>query len=261
MEIYENYIEHCYPSFYMAFESFKFYLIKYGFDKNEETLLYLFNAFSMYGNDYLDFHEVLLGIVAMEPTTKHLTEARLKFIFRYYDSTRSGYLTLDEFVVMVQDIHKKSSDGKEVNLSDEELKAKVEESVKCVGMKDQQIALANFPKAVLSNSFKNTDKLCRSPKAILPQISRLLQARNEGKNKSTKEEGFLTNHRKKKGICFRCQAQSYDYCLHNVTFDTVGRCVEPRIISERKLSSNNRLSRQTLNFSFQNGLIQWRKIQ
>ena len=230
LEIYEDFIEHCYPAFSMSYESFKHYLIKYGFDKMDPRLPYLFNAASLYGNDYLDFHELLLCLVIMEPTTKHLPEARLKFVFQYYDSSRRGSLTLDEFVVMVQDIAKAVEPN--VELTNEQLQVKVEEAVRCVGMTaKQEIAETNFTKAVKCARFKHTERLCRSPKSILAQISRLIQSKME-KSKSM-HDGFLANRRKTKGTCYRCQAPNYKYNLHCVTLDTSGRCVEPRIISDQ----------------------------
>ena len=211
-------------------ESFKHYLIKYGFDKKDPRLPYLFNAASIYGNDYLDFHELLLCLVIMEPSTKHLSEARLKFVFRYYDSSRQGSLAMDEFVVMVQDIAKAVEPT--VELTNDQLLAKVEETVRSVGMSSkQEIPEINFTKAVQCAKFKHTELLCRSPKSILAQISKLIQSKTE-KSKST-NEGFLANRRKTKGTCYRCQAPNYQYNLHCVTLDTSGRCVEPRIISEQ----------------------------
>src|SRR5699024_9852812 len=154
LEIYENFLEHCYPSCYMSFESFKYYLIKYGFDRNDSRFRYLFNAFSLYGNDYLDFHEILCGIIIMEPSKALNTEARLKFIFRYYDTARRGYLTIDGFVALVRDIEESNADaaaGEEAAVNNggpEQLEAKVENALLCVGMNEsQKILLENFVKS------------------------------------------------------------------------------------------------------------------
>ncbi|KAF7488152.1 Serine/threonine-protein phosphatase PP-X -like protein 2 [Sarcoptes scabiei] len=231
-EIYENFVEHCYPSFYMSYESFKFYLIKYGFGHHDERLPFLFRAFSLYNNDFLHFHEVLLGLIAMEPSAKHLTEGRLNFIFRYYDTSNNGYLKLDEFIVMVTDIQRYKPKTSSETLSENRLKAKIENAIRCVGMKNERISKDNFIKAVLSDSFQHTEYLCRSPKPILTQISRLMQARLEEKSKSLTDR-LSTHSRSKRGNCIRCREQNYSYCLHCVTFDTSGRCVKPTIISEQ----------------------------
>lgn len=236
IEAYEDFVEHCYPSFYMSLESFRHYMGKFGFSKTDPNLGFYFNAFSIYNHNYLDFHEVLLGIIAMEPATSNTLETRLKFIFRYYDCSRSQMLTLDEFVSMVQDMY--TDYGKKA-MTEDELRLKVEEAIKCVGInKNQKITLMNFIKAVLQNSFKNTEQLCRSPKPVMPQISRLMQIKFEDKTKSV-HEGFLKSHRKTKGACPKCAVQNYDYCLHCVTFDTMGRCVDARIINERKTAFSN----------------------
>ncbi|KAH9404101.1 hypothetical protein TYRP_014617 [Tyrophagus putrescentiae] len=210
LELYEDFIEHCYPAFSMCFESFKHYLAKYGYEKTDPTLPFLFYAASLYGNDYLDFHELLLALVCLEPTTKNDLETRLKFVFRYYDSRRAGAL---KWTNSRQDL------------------AKVEEAVKVVGMTEKtEIAEGDFIKAVQSGQFKDTEKLCRAAKPILPQISQLIKGKV---TKSAGASGFLQSRRKTKGTCYHCQAPSYRYCLHCITLDTAGRAVEPRIISEQ----------------------------
>ncbi|KAH9529213.1 hypothetical protein DERF_003107 [Dermatophagoides farinae] len=257
-EIYENFVEHCYPSFYMSFESFKHYLIKYGFDRNDSRMAFLFRACSLYDNDFLHFHEVLLGIIAMEPTTKHFTEGRLNFLFKYYDTSNNGFLKLEEFIVMVTDIHKYSSN---TSLNEENLKTEIEKAIRCVGMKDERIAKDNLIKAVLNNSFKNTENLCRSPKPILPQISRLMQTKTTEKSgSSSSAEGFLVaNRRSKKGTCIKCRDQHYEYCLHCVTFDTVGRCVAPTLISEQwiepALDNEMNQHKYSMDYTFNNSSV------
>jgi len=42
LALYEDYIEHCFPSFYMTLESLKQYLVKYGFDKGDTRFAALF---------------------------------------------------------------------------------------------------------------------------------------------------------------------------------------------------------------------------
>lgn len=234
LEIYEDFLEHCYPAFSMCFESFKHYLAKYGYDKKDPTLPYLFSAASLYGNDYLDFHEVLLCLVALEPTTANSLQARLKFVFRYYDCTRKGSLKMDELVVMVQEMSQSVSPTHE-ELSVEMLQKKVEDVIRCVGMNaSNEVPETNFIKAVQTDRLPNTEKLCRSGRPILSQISKLIRGKVEkSKSASASEANFLANRPKTKGICYRCEAANYQYSLHCVSLDTTGRCVEPRIISDQ----------------------------
>ena len=262
-EIYESYVEHCYPAFSMCFESFMHYMALYGgYAKTDPALKYLFGAAMLYGHDYINFHEMLLCLVTLEPTTPNGLEARLKFVFRYYDSRGKGAMTMDELICMVQEMMQLEAGagagagskeggggggggGSSPADDQKELKAKIEEVVRCVGLSaSQEVSEANFIKAVQTGRLKGTEKLCRSPKPILPQISKLIRGKLiEGKSKrdqtaggassSSKDATFLANRPKTKGTCYRCQAPNYAYRLHCVTLDTGGRCVEPRIINDQ----------------------------
>ena len=79
-------------------------MTKHGFESNEKQLVRLFNAFNYHKNGFLSFHEVLLGLAAIEPATAH-GEARVKFIFRFYDRKNKGMLLESDFRKMVNDIH------------------------------------------------------------------------------------------------------------------------------------------------------------
>ena len=83
-EIYTDFAEHCYPSFNMCEESLRVYLLKYGIALDHIRLSRLFNAFRMSHErrSFVDFHEFLIGLVAMEPNCSNKLEARTRFIFR-----------------------------------------------------------------------------------------------------------------------------------------------------------------------------------
>lgn len=228
MEIYEDYLEHCYPSFGMAFESFRFYLAKYGYNKNELMLLLkIFNSFSLFGRGYLEFQEMMLGIIAMEPTTKQSNKARARLIVRYYDQDFSGALSAEELGNLVQDVYKQQS------LSGEQLKAMVAEVVSKGQLQLNaagEASAESVVKMLCAGGVLPAEQLCRHPKAILPQISRLIQIKLEGKTKTV--DMSLKPRKKGEGTCAGCRGTEYEYSLHAVTLDTIGRCVEPRIINE-----------------------------
>ena len=68
----------------MPIHSFKMYLSKYGFKPEDDRLNPLFLAFNYKKTGYVSFHELLMGLVAIEPQASH-QETRIKFIFRFYD--------------------------------------------------------------------------------------------------------------------------------------------------------------------------------
>ncbi len=86
----------------MTKHSFIDSMTKYSYQKNDSRFLSLFNAFNYEKNGFVSFHELLLGLASMEPTTSN-GEVRIKFVFRYNDSDRNGFLC-EEFKTLVKDI-------------------------------------------------------------------------------------------------------------------------------------------------------------
>ncbi len=106
--------------------------------------------------------------------------------------------------------------------------------MKVIGVKNK-ISLQDFCKAVGSKAFRGTSVLCRSPKAILSQISQSITNRTEERSTAKKTSAsFLKANRRNRGICYGCKGKKYDYSLHSIKSDSNGRCVELRRILERK---------------------------
>ncbi|KAH7643842.1 hypothetical protein HUG17_6204 [Dermatophagoides farinae] len=99
IKIYGNFIKHCYPSTMMSYESFRSYFIKNGDPSLDKD------------HDFIDFHEFLIGLIAIDPKTSDTLMARLRFIFRYYDYGRKNYLDYMDLVKMFKDIHPDFNDS------------------------------------------------------------------------------------------------------------------------------------------------------
>ena len=82
MSIYDEFVDHCFPSFFMSLDSFKTFLIKFGYPKNDPRFPWIFNAVGYNRKGFIDFTEFLIGLVCMEPSTEN-GEARLRMLFRY----------------------------------------------------------------------------------------------------------------------------------------------------------------------------------
>ena len=152
-KLYDDYIEHCFPSLSMSFDSFKGYLTKYleDYDRNDARFPLLFNAFNYDKNNCLNFHEFLLGLASIEPKAPN-EEARIKFIFRYYDVDGDGKLTQTEFKKLVKDISICSDDSKtetKVKQMFEQMRA------------NESIDLEAFYKAIANKIIRGTEVLNR----------------------------------------------------------------------------------------------------
>lgn len=239
--LYSDFIEHCFPSFYQALESFKCYMEKYGFDKNDNRLPLLFNAFNFYANGFLSFHELLLGLAAIDPNTIH-DEWRARFIFRYYNVDGSGYLNKKQMRKMVMDINP--------NLKENEIDAKLSEAFEQCGATDingeLKICENNFIAAIGSHRFRGTSKLCRSSDAIFLRISRIIAARNL---KSTLRNSKDINCVLKqfKGHCFDCKNKQYTLATHVVTLNSESDLVDSKpIFTDTKSSAK----KHSIEFTF-----------
>lgn len=169
--LYGDYIDHCFPSFYMTVWSFKVYMVKYKFEQNDKKLVRLFNTFNFNRNGFLSFHELLLGLASIEPATMH-GQARVKFVFRYYDFGNKDFLSEDDLRHMVQDMYPRNTD--------EEIENKFRESLKVFTFKQirnqRGITFDEFYKAIGKHYFRGTSVLCRSSKPIFAHISRHMTA-------------------------------------------------------------------------------------
>ena len=176
--LYADFIEHCFPSFYMCHDSFKFYMSKYGFEKSDTRMGYLFRSFNYNKNGCLSFHELLTGLATIEPCTIH-GESRVRFIFRYYDVDCSSTLSVDEFKKLTMDLL--SSTNPNAVSNPQVLQQKVVEGMRAIGTQmingTEQITMQDFILAIGSHRFRGTSSLCRSNRPIFTQISRTLAAR------------------------------------------------------------------------------------
>ncbi|XP_054167537.1 uncharacterized protein LOC128964591 [Oppia nitens] len=240
--IYEDFIQHCFPSLSMSFDSFKDYMIKYleDYTADDDRFPLLYNAFNYNKNNCLDFHEMLLGVASMEPSAPN-AEARLKFVFRYYDTNNDGKLSSDEFKKLV----KAMSVGSDEN----SINNKVREAWTAMGATDTVDVVA-FCKAVSEQKFRGTSALCRVTKPIVPQITQSQTTLVEKKATVKKKAGFLMQNRRNRGVCFACRGKKYDYGLHSIKLDTTGSCVEPRRIFEPEASDNKVISEQRYSIDF-----------
>lgn len=85
--IFEHFCQHCFPSFFMCYQSFHSYFIINIFNnqnnsRNTSTIQAWFRAFSYENEYFVDFYQFLIGIIAIDPKCETRLKARLNFIFR-----------------------------------------------------------------------------------------------------------------------------------------------------------------------------------
>lgn len=142
---------------------------------------------------------------------------------RYYDIERKGFLNKANIAHMARD----------ASMSDEQIKHTT--ATLC---KTNKIEINDFVKMAKKLPANRLDGVCRFPTSILSQIydkikNIKLNKQKQLMSKSSCKQNSVSTRNKDSG-CMHCREQDYDYANHCVTIDTIGRCVEPKIISKSK---------------------------
>lgn len=212
--LFTDYFEHCFPSFYMTKISFVEYLCKYGFERNEKKLNNLFNAFNYLSTGYLSFHEVLLGIAFIDPKIQHM-ESRFKFVFRYYDCDRNGFLSEKEFRALIKDMLRTDSD----NVIDQ----RVKEQMRKMNATAKGVDYEAFRRSVAHKDqnfrFQGTSSLCRASTQLFSVIQGALLDRYKDMTKQKELKITIAEYLKQKsysGNCDQCRKQEVELSLHMI---------------------------------------------
>src|SRR6218665_895987 len=216
-DLFNDYLHHCYPSFYMCFDSFMVYLRRYGHHGSGKYFQKLFRGTALFHKWYVDFHELLIGLLVMEPGhINNDNELRQKFLFAAYDNGEKGHLDKNDLEEMLHDACEGQSQKKD--------------SEKMSSISSTKVVLKEFASSL--KKMEKTEHLCRSPKSILSQILELHSKVVEHHHHDG--EPLRTECGKDKGVCRACLPKQYEYGAHSIKIDTMGRCVEPIIVSDCK---------------------------
>ena len=213
--LYSDFLDHCFPSFYMTYDSFRHYMIKNSFEINDIRLKRLFQAFNTNQNGYISFNEMLIGLVSIERETPHV-EFRIKFVFDYYDTKRRGLFFEEEMSKLVRDLN--SDRDCNLKCSENDLVKRTREAFSCFRTKQVQgrtsISYTAFLNGIGTHAFRGTSTLCRSRKNIFLTISRRITARTMKTNFTKGKLGEILYKRKYQGSCKSCQSRQYKIASH-----------------------------------------------
>ena len=95
--MYYDFLQHCWPTFALTYDSFRKYLSTYSISHKDPRMTRLFRAFDTNSDGLVTFTELLLGMINLEPLTFNINE-RIAFIFRYYGKDPWGPQELKLFL-------------------------------------------------------------------------------------------------------------------------------------------------------------------
>ncbi|KAJ6221289.1 hypothetical protein RDWZM_007101 [Blomia tropicalis] len=216
-KLYSEFLEHCFPSYYMTYTSFQSYMMEllpeYQLKESETMVLQMFHGYDSKRNGYIGFEDYLLGLVAMDPNCTN-NETRFRLIFRYYDLDQDNMLNADEFRSLLMDLQ----------LSDRSLQQQMVQII------ENGIELANFISMCKDGSLKeHINRPCRFAFSPISRICDGFVKRNEQRIIASKRnDNILNQSNKSRGLCLACRDKKYQFGMHCVRLEPSGRCVEPR---------------------------------
>lgn len=170
--MYEDYVDFCYPSYYLTVASFAHYLRKHGFECGNRSSEQLFNAFNLTGNGRLSFKELILGMALYDKSAPN-GPLRYNFIFGFYtDHNQSGRLSSEQVKALLADMGQSYRE-------DNNLKTLME-----------GLDLQAFISAIEAGKIPaDINSLCRSTKDTFPSITRSIAIKNMMPNMKTSHGG------------------------------------------------------------------------
>lgn len=234
INLYSEFIQHCYPSQFMNYYSFLSFLSKYSMQLVvREQLPLLFRAFTFNFNlSHINFYEFIIGLAAMDKQMTHggrIGEARVGYIFRYYNSSGTPNLNYNDICLLVRDI----MSSKNMPITTGSLEKEVNQIYSILGVQPKNtISGKSFAKAVGSLQIRGTSGLFRS---IQPSPLTYLQGKSFTReiqmmqiNPKLNQSAISIRLQHIKGICLKCKEKQYTLAAHYVKILQDGSIVEPQ---------------------------------
>lgn len=254
--LYNDFLDHVYPCFSLPIYSFKKYLVKYGLKLDDDRLDSLFMAFNYMKTGYVSFHELLMGLVSLEPLAGH-QETRIKFIFRFYDTTSKSYLDGDDFAKLVADMYPNLEGTEQKQAKVEECSDTVEWTMKAVEEGEEPIKVltfANFRDAIASFKLRGTSRLCRSNVPVFLQLTKAVIRKKKPAADDLSEWKDLRSvmlPRTYRGTCKNCKLKKFRLASNAISLDKHGYwCGEVRTVPEESSRSKQTPLERSLELTF-----------
>ena len=144
-----EFIEHCFPSVYMSFTSFKYFLQDLGLSIPSRLMKAIFK---INNRNLLSFEELLIALSSLDPHCPQIC-IRFKLIFNYYNFIGNGYLSEHDLFEMVSDTH--SHESQEV------IERILADYMALKDPSSEGLTYHEFEKGVISGTIEGTDRLFR----------------------------------------------------------------------------------------------------
>lgn len=174
-------------------------MAKFELVSDPARVLRLFDAFNYTRSGHISFHELLLGLACIDPNSAN-GPARFKFIFRYYDTHKTGRLEEAQLRALFKDMG-----------ATEQVEEKLQKLTEVNG--DLTLTEDRFVVAIEAAHLPSTAALCRSSKAIFAQISRSIAIKSLSSGSAGRNQllgKVLIKHSQGK-LFIQCEQKIYSF--------------------------------------------------
>lgn len=228
LQIYADFLQHCYPSEFMTSHSFKTYMTKWEIDICTSELSGIFKSFAFNENRFINFNEFILGLAMIDKCLiKHenpgrASEFQTSYYFRYYAKRNQQYLSASELARLVNsfqadDVSKERIQRAFGSSEQPKVTRKVLHSV--LGQLFDQKVKVVMPDIFHCNSSPLSmirEKLCYPP-INLRQIS----------HGSDHKNAIQAKLQRARELCPNCRRKQYTLSVHMVKMTMEGHVYEP----------------------------------
>lgn len=223
--LYSDFFQHCFPSIYMSFISFKQYINRMDLKPIDDSIINrAFKAmkFKREVKDCLTFDEFLLGLIALEPKGPQ-NRLRDAYIFRYYDSNDDGVLDRSDIKNMVKDI--KALQNKQTSITtDEAIEEEVDKifNISDISDEENRITFDKFLSKVKSPELKPISILFRASESLHKLIS------DKNIYQKIEKTSKVVNKEEAKNCCPKHRLKNFKIAIHKLSVTSEGRLTDPK---------------------------------
>ncbi|KAH7644253.1 serine/threonine protein phosphatase-like protein [Dermatophagoides farinae] len=245
--LYADFIEHCFPSFFFTKFSFDMYMKKHQIESNPSIISRYYLAFRFREKQYMQFHELLLGLAAIDHRSPH-EEFRIRFIFRFYDHNQDRYLNYQEFERLIHDLEmitatEIKSPSSSLSMNQTQIRLLMKKIGTVIVNQEEMINFDSFRHAIQKCLLLGTNQLCRSSVSPFGQITRSLATRKLCTTVSNKNLYNICLNRRYKNPCENCKRKQYDLSSDVIVLDYRGHLKSiHRIVDYSKKTSMKKTS-------------------
>lgn len=235
LTLYGEFIQHCYPSQYMTYYSFVTYVTKANLRlETKFDMAALFRAFaSNLSYHSITFFEFVMGLAALDKQTLHggrSGEARVGYIFRYYNSSETPFLTSKDIQRLTEDLMKTKNSNP---IDSANIEKEVKNIYQSMGLPDgSPVSGKAFAQAVGSLNIRGTSLLFRMDTSLLIQIASkpYYQSIKNIRYSTVSQNAIGMKRQRLRDTCSQCRQKEYTLAAHFVTILQDGIAVDPREI-------------------------------